>query len=558
MGPIGAGRFSVAAPMRWPVAPAPAPTVATYRGEDRRAPTVWASPAGRQLGLALLLLIVVAAVAASIATTDPHPSGIDLRALNAVLATACAAVAIVAGFVSSLRWRMVGSASSLRLAAALFALSAVVIGAVLIPFVHPAARSDISLARVSSALASTVVVLLAVAVVARPVDTRITATRTAWSVALTVAVLLAVAWFVPALGALLRSYRPPPVGAGDLAAHVVVVTTWVLLGVISLARGLRRGSWLWTWSALLLFGFAGAALLASAADTADDMWSTGAYALRLLALLFVLNGVGQELKLAYLDQRARLFDSRVSFEADQVRKRAELAEREERAHEAHSALLGIQAATCQLAEDYDDYAIDTRRTLRHALEAEIELLRALVDGDGSAPPEEFDVAEVVGPIVVCHRAAGEVVDADLPPGINAVGHPAVVAEVVQSLLDNAREHAPNTPVLVRTRRDGTAAVIRVEDRGPGVSPDRVARIFDRGESTSGSGLGLYVARRLLREERGDIQVEPRPGGGASFVVSVPLASLRTRGLGGTELLHHTDHTGHLGQTHPLDAVDGQQ
>jgi two-component system OmpR family sensor kinase len=532
----------------------------TYRGHDRRAPTAWATPGGRQLVLATALLLAVTALVVSLATTAPHPAGLDLAALNAVLATGCAALAVIAGFISGLRWRMVGNASSLRLGAALLVLSALITTAVLVPFVHPASRTDATLTRLSAALALTFVVVLTIAVVARPVNTRASAIGIASFVVLVAIVGFGFDWFVSAFDTLARSYRPRSPGGGELTAHVVVLSTWVVLGAIALARGLRRASWLWTWSGLMLFGFAGAAVLATLAESGDDLWSTGAYALRLLALLFVLNGVGQELKLAYLDQRARLFDTRLTVEEGEQRRRAELAEREERAHEARSALLGIQAATRQLADGYDDYGVLTRHELREALESEIRLLRSLVDADRSAEAEEFDVAGVVAPIVLCHRASGEPVDTDVPSGIRVAAHPAVVAEVVQTLLDNARDHAPGAPVVVSARRNGANAQLRVEDRGPGIDPDRAERIFERGESSSrtGSGLGLYVARRLLRDQGGDIRVEPRPGGGASFVVSVPIASLRTPVLPGAQLVYHTDHPGQLGQPEPLDALGGQQ
>jgi signal transduction histidine kinase len=533
----------------------------TYRGHDRRAPSEWVSPHGRQLRLAIALLVTVSAVAVYLAATDRDPAGVDLHALNGVLATACAAVAVVAGYVSGLRWRMVGNASSLRFCVALLVLAALVTTAVLVPFVRLAGAHDSTSTRLSAALASTFFVFVVVAVLARPISTRVTTATSVLSAAAVVVVVFGVVWFVPAFAALGRSYRPPLSGGGDVVFHVVVITTWTLLGVIAFERGLRRASWLWTWSGLMLFGFAAAGVLVALAHTDADLWSTGAYALRLLALLFVLNGVGQELKLAYLDQRSRLFDTRRTVEAGEARRRVEQAEREERAHEARSALLGIQAATRQLAESYDGYDVETQYDLRDALEAEIRVLRLLVDGDrGATDAEEFDLAGAINPIVVCHRAAGEGVDTELARGVRVVGHEAVVAEVVQSLLDNARDHAPGASVLVTTRREGARALVRVEDRGPGIAADRVDRIFERGSSTSrsGSGLGLYVVRRLVREMGGDIRVEARRGGGTSFVISLPLGSVRTRQVAGAELVHDADHARELGERDPFDAVGGHQ
>jgi signal transduction histidine kinase len=66
--------------------------------------------------------------------------------------------------------------------------------------------------------------------------------------------------------------------------------------------------------------------------------------------------------------------------------------------------------------------------------------------------------------------------------------------------------------------------LRVEDRGPGVRADIRRLIFERGwrgqDDVEGSGLGLYVAARLVRDQGGDLHVEERAGGGASFVMTL--------------------------------------
>lgn len=523
----------------------------TYRGHDRRTPASWRSPRGRQFALAVALLVTVTAVVAYLAATDPRPSGIDLGALDGVLATASVTLALVAGFVSCLRWRMVGTASSLRLGAALLLLGVLVTCAVLVPFVRVTAASSSSLDELDAAIALTVIALFSVAVIAPPINTRVSATRRFLGVVTTVGILVGLMYAVPALTVFGRS-RPPLTGAGETAARAVVVAVWLVLGLLATVRGLRHWSWLWTWLGLMLFGFAIAGVLEGNAVVRHDLWLTGALVVRLLALLFVLNGVGQELKLAFFDQRARLFDTRVSSEAMELQHRAEQAEREERAHEAKSALLGIEAASRTITAEYE---------LRDALEAEIELLRHLVDQDpNEAPCEEFDVAAALSPAVVCQRADGRDVRVDIRPGVRAIGRPAMLLEIVQSLLDNARDHAPGSPVVLRGDRVGDRVLIRVEDRGPGVSRERRERIFDRGVSSSGNGrgLGLYVARRLLRDHDGDLHVESRPGGGAAFVVTVPAASLRVGSVAGAELVHHPDDGGQLEDPDPLDTEGRHQ
>ena len=73
--------------------------------------------------------------------------------------------------------------------------------------------------------------------------------------------------------------------------------------------------------------------------------------------------------------------------------------------------------------------------------------------------------------------------------------------ILANLLDNAREHAPGAPVdgLARDRRTAGEIVVAVTDRGPGVPPDRLARIFERfykadpSRHGGSSGLGLAIA-----------------------------------------------------------------
>ena len=70
--------------------------------------------------------------------------------------------------------------------------------------------------------------------------------------------------------------------------------------------------------------------------------------------------------------------------------------------------------------------------------------------------------------------------------------------------------------------------IRVEDDGPGIDPEYWDQVFERGfridpASRPGSGIGLAVARQMIRSQDGDLWVEASPNGGATFVISIPAA-----------------------------------
>lgn len=110
------------------------------------------------------------------------------------------------------------------------------------------------------------------------------------------------------------------------------------------------------------------------------------------------------------------------------------------------------------------------------------------------------------------------------------GDRAALEIVVRNLLENARKYSPaGSPIKVHVRADAEGRVhIRVSDEGRGIAPDQLERIFEpfsRGPHsahnwTRGYGLGLYIARELLRAQSGEIWAENRAEGGACFVFSL--------------------------------------
>jgi signal transduction histidine kinase len=82
------------------------------------------------------------------------------------------------------------------------------------------------------------------------------------------------------------------------------------------------------------------------------------------------------------------------------------------------------------------------------------------------------------------------------------------------------------PVTIRGERDGEWVVLRVEDRGPTIGRQERRALVDVDGLQSGVGwddtLGVHVAARLMRAQGGDLWVEPRPGGGSSFGICLPV------------------------------------
>jgi two-component system sensor histidine kinase KdpD len=107
--------------------------------------------------------------------------------------------------------------------------------------------------------------------------------------------------------------------------------------------------------------------------------------------------------------------------------------------------------------------------------------------------------------------------------------PVRLDQVLTNLLDNARTYAAASPVQVVARRAGDAVELRVVDHGPGIPDPERERVFDQfyrlkgGRRPEGTGMGLAICRGIVQAHGGSLRVETTPGGGASFVLTLPVS-----------------------------------
>jgi two-component system sensor histidine kinase MtrB len=101
--------------------------------------------------------------------------------------------------------------------------------------------------------------------------------------------------------------------------------------------------------------------------------------------------------------------------------------------------------------------------------------------------------------------------------------------IVANLTVNAAVHGGHHITVTASEVDGEVR-IRVEDDGPGITPEQAAKIFDRfyksdtSRAQGGSGLGLAIAREHARAQGGDVEVAEASGGGAAFVLRLPVGT----------------------------------
>jgi signal transduction histidine kinase len=101
---------------------------------------------------------------------------------------------------------------------------------------------------------------------------------------------------------------------------------------------------------------------------------------------------------------------------------------------------------------------------------------------------------------------------------------------VANLLANAIKYSPDEePVDVVISVESDDVTVAVTDRGPGIANEAQERIFERFErleetrTQTGTGLGLYITRRLARAMGGDVAVSSVPGAGSTFLLRLPVA-----------------------------------
>jgi signal transduction histidine kinase len=108
-------------------------------------------------------------------------------------------------------------------------------------------------------------------------------------------------------------------------------------------------------------------------------------------------------------------------------------------------------------------------------------------------------------------------------------------QVIINLLSNAEKYSTRRKSIeLKIRGDADTAKIDVLDRGPGIPLHLKEKIFKEfyrvddslTETVAGSGLGLPISRRILRDHGGDIQYSPRSGGGSRFRITIPRGEAR--------------------------------
>jgi signal transduction histidine kinase len=209
------------------------------------------------------------------------------------------------------------------------------------------------------------------------------------------------------------------------------------------------------------------------------------------------------------------------------------------AHELRTPLAVVQARLEGLIDGIyprDDNQLKAllseTRTLARLVD-DVRTLANVESGTLGLQKEPTDLA------VLIHEAAASFSDSgaadrrvgirvDLPDLPLVDVDPVRIREVVGNLLSNAVRHsAAHGVVSIAATVGAGALVVTVADEGEGIAPADLIRVFDRfykGSRSNGSGLGLTIARNLVRAHGGDIRAESTLGRGTTMTVTLPTRS----------------------------------
>jgi two-component system sensor histidine kinase KdpD len=208
-------------------------------------------------------------------------------------------------------------------------------------------------------------------------------------------------------------------------------------------------------------------------------------------------------------------------------------------HDFRTPLTAIVGSASALLEKEELTKNPKTRELLENIQMEGERLSRLVQnllqttrfesGTVRLEKEKYPLEEVVGSVLerLEKQFQSRSVKVKIPENLPLVPVDATLIEqVLMNLLENAVRHAPRGSGLeISAEAEGNSVVVAVSDRGPGLKPDELERVFDKfyhGPSSPGAGLGLAICRAIVNAHGGRIWADNRKGGGAVFRFILPL------------------------------------
>ena len=209
------------------------------------------------------------------------------------------------------------------------------------------------------------------------------------------------------------------------------------------------------------------------------------------------------------------------------------------AHELRSPLTSVKGFSSTLIRRWDRFTEEQRFQFVETIYADAERMGRIVSevldlarletGRLELHQQNIDLGALAEKAAGHHAAlpGSDRVKVQLPEGIRAFADPDRLEHVLGNLIENAIKFSDEGDILVEGSDKGDTVELSVTDHGVGIEPDRLEVVFSGPGPTgqkatpSGTGLGLYLSKRLIDVHGGKISVQSSPGEGSTFTIVLP-------------------------------------
>ena len=209
------------------------------------------------------------------------------------------------------------------------------------------------------------------------------------------------------------------------------------------------------------------------------------------------------------------------------------------AHELRSPLTSVKGFSSTLIRRWDRFTDEQRFQFVETIHADAERMSRIVSevldlarletGRLELHPSVVNVGEAVQKAASHHSAlpGADRVQIEVGDDVTVMADPERLGHVLGNLLENAIKFSERGPITVTASRSDGNVTIAVRDEGVGIETERLESVFSgpgpsgQRATPSGTGLGLYLSRRLIEAHNGTVEVESTKDVGSTFTVILP-------------------------------------
>ena len=212
------------------------------------------------------------------------------------------------------------------------------------------------------------------------------------------------------------------------------------------------------------------------------------------------------------------------------------------AHELRSPLTSVKGFSSTLIRRWDRFTDEQKFQFVETIHSDAERMGRIVSevldlarletGRLELHQQNVELSAIATQAAGHHAAlpGADRVEVRIAEGLRAFADPERLGHVLGNLIENAIKFSDEGAIVIDGSADDGRVSVRVSDRGVGIGPDRLGDVFSgpgpsgQKATPSGTGLGLYLSKRLMEAHGGSIEVESTPGEGSTFTIVLPAAT----------------------------------